>query len=203
MQINLEFLREAARRGNKSRQFALSDLKRVSKFKKLRKRLEHHILLLGEYCTLLRDMDVIGIEVMCHYIENMNVANMFRKRKYSQPITLQKVKVRFINDKLHLIFTKGLHNELDKFVSGFIESCKTMPDRKEEYRVLDYVRANNSVIYGVVSPDIFYVDKNLKEVGGFDKMDSIVDVAGDLVLDLRVTGAIKVLFLVRGIRESF
>jgi hypothetical protein len=147
-------------------------------------------------------MDVIGIEIMCQCIERMNIPNMFRKRKYTQPLILQKVKVKFINDKLHLIFTSGLQGEIEKTVSDFMGSCRSAPGRKEEYKVLDYVRVNNSVIYGIISPDIFYVDKHYKEVQGIDQLDDTVDVAGDLVLDLRCSAAIKCLFLVRGIKDS-
>lgn len=145
-------------------------------------------------------MDLISIEVMRQYIADMNMFNIFRKRKYSQPITLTKVKVKPINDEFYLIFTSGLNKELDKVINGFIESCQSIPDRKEEYKILDYVRMNNSALYSVVSPDVFFIDRNYKETN--IKFTDTVDVAGDLILDLRQGGAIKVLFLVRAIKES-
>lgn len=154
----------------------------------------------GEYYKLLREVDIVSIEVMRQYIEGMHMMNMFRKRKYCQPIVIERVKIKPINDEFYLIFTTGLTKELDKTINGFIDSCQIIPDRKEEYRVLDYVRVNNSALYGVVSPDVFFIDRNYKETD--IKLTDTVDVAGDLILDLRFGGAIKALFLVRAIKES-
>jgi len=151
----------------------------------------------------MSDMDLIKVSVMEGYVADLNIANIFRKRKYSQPIILNKVKVDFINDRFALIFTRGLQNSIERLISDFADSCRKIPGRLEEYRTFDYVRCNNSLIYGIISPEALFVNRKYVEVQNTEiLLKDTVDIAGDLILDLSCSNQTKVIFLVRAIRES-
>jgi hypothetical protein len=147
-------------------------------------------------------MDALYIEVIKKYVEKLDMVNLFRKRKYSQPILLRKVKIKPVCNRLSLIISNGIQDNLDDIINEFKKTCASTPDRIQDYnKILDYVRMNNSTLFGITSDDLYIVDENYKEIST-DCLSELVDVAGDIILDLRYSGAVKILFLVRAIRES-
>jgi|LakMenEpi03Aug12_release.lakeMendotaPanAssembly.Ray.scaffolds.fasta_scaffold530997_3 hypothetical protein len=207
MENRKELLREILKLGTSERQFAGSDTSKALLSKTSLRKFKLLTRQCGEFSKLynigMSDMDLVKVSVMEGYVEALNFANIFRKRKYSQPVVLQKVKVKSINSKFALIFTRGLQDEIKELVSSFADSCKKMPGRIEEYRTFDYVRCNNSLIYGIISPEALFVNRKCVEVFNTEALlKDTVDIAGDLILDLSCSNQTKVIFLVRAIRES-